>query len=118
MPRVLEDMAPLHAGFPGHEFALSVRKSSNFHILENYVQCEQGLASAHQQFIRHKHFQSIRLPTQEAVEARNALVLSTLSQSRHSLRIEKIPAPLSLRRTNSRRSDGRWPRSSGASASN
>ncbi|KAG6589328.1 uncharacterized protein IUM83_19919 [Phytophthora cinnamomi] len=81
----LEDMAPLHVGFPGQEFALSVRKSSNFHILENYVQCEQGLASAHQQFLRHSHFQSVKLPTPEVVEARNALVLASLSEPRHSL---------------------------------
>ncbi|KAE9015961.1 hypothetical protein PF011_g7382 [Phytophthora fragariae] len=91
----LEDMAPLHAGFPGHEFALSARKSSNFHLLESYVQCEQGLASAHQQFIRHKHFQSMRLPTAEAMEARNSLVLATLSQPGHSHRKEKSTRPSS-----------------------
>ncbi|KAL3670478.1 hypothetical protein V7S43_004797 [Phytophthora oleae] len=76
----LDDTAPLHAGFPGHEFALSVRKSSNYHILGSYVQCEQGLASAHQQFLQHKHFRSTRLTTSEAAEARNALMLSSIQE--------------------------------------
>ncbi|KAG3175685.1 hypothetical protein C6341_g9340 [Phytophthora cactorum] len=85
----LGDMAPLHAGFPGHEFALSVRKSSNYHILESYVKCEQGLASAHQQFLQHKHFRSARLPTSEAAEARNALMLSSLPEHAQTKRTEK-----------------------------
>ncbi|KAK1941537.1 Dynein heavy chain 6 [Phytophthora citrophthora] len=80
----VDDTAPLHAGFPGHEFALSVRKSSNYHILEGYVQCEQGLASAHQQFLQHKHFRSTRLATSEAVEARKALMLSSIQENTSS----------------------------------
>jgi hypothetical protein len=87
----LDDTAPLHAGFPGHEFALSVRKSSNFHILESYVQCEQGLASAHQQLVQHKHFRSTRPTTSDAAEARAALLLSSISE--HGTRAEKA-APL------------------------
>ncbi|KAF4135437.1 Microtubule-binding stalk of dynein motor domain-containing protein [Phytophthora infestans] len=85
----LGDTAPLHAGFPGHEFALSVRKSSNYHILESYVRCEQGLASAHQQFLQHKHFRSARLSASEAAQARNALTLSSVPERGHAKRVEK-----------------------------
>ncbi|KAH7492670.1 Dynein axonemal heavy chain 6 [Phytophthora ramorum] len=86
----LDDMAPLHAGFPGHEFALSVRKSSNFHILGSYVQCEQGLASAHQQLMQHKHFRSARVTTSDAAEARAALLMSSIAE--HGTRAEKVNA--------------------------
>ncbi|ETN06825.1 hypothetical protein PPTG_12843 [Phytophthora nicotianae INRA-310] len=85
----LGDKAPLHAGFPGHEFALSVRKSSNYHILESYVQCEQGLASAHQQFLQHKHFRSSRFTTSEAAEARSTL--SSLPEDAQTMRVLKPP---------------------------
>ncbi|KAG7382838.1 hypothetical protein PHYPSEUDO_004289 [Phytophthora pseudosyringae] len=88
----LDDTAPLHAGFPGHEFALSVRKSSNFHILRSYVQCEQGLASAHQQLMQHKHFRSTRLTTVDAAEARAALLMSSIAE--HGKESEKsAPRP-------------------------
>ncbi|GMF24257.1 unnamed protein product [Phytophthora lilii] len=81
----LDDTAPLHVGFPGHEFAFSVRKSSNYHILESYVQCEHGLASAHQQFLHHKHFQSTRL-TPETVEGRTNFLVQPHRDERYTQR--------------------------------
>ncbi|KAF1335843.1 hypothetical protein FI667_g787, partial [Globisporangium splendens] len=46
-----------HGRFPGHEFAISMRKSSNFHLFDGYVEREMALATADAQFMRHEHFQ-------------------------------------------------------------
>lgn len=53
----LTNVESVYGGFPGHEFALSTRKSSNYHLFDSYVERELALATADAQFMRHEHFQ-------------------------------------------------------------
>lgn len=53
----LTNIESVYGGFPGHEFALSTRKSSNYHLFDSYVERELALATADAQFTRHEHFQ-------------------------------------------------------------
>ncbi|RLN89754.1 hypothetical protein BBJ28_00006653 [Nothophytophthora sp. Chile5] len=77
--RFLDDKAPVNGGFPGHEFAISARKSSNFHIFENFVQREQGLVSAYQQLVQHEHFKSTaKAATSQSAQSRAAQLRTNL----------------------------------------
>lgn len=51
----LNSLETPHGLFPGHEFALSSRKSSNSHIFDSFVEQQISLATADAQLMRHDH---------------------------------------------------------------
>ncbi|DAZ94854.1 TPA: hypothetical protein N0F65_008156 [Lagenidium giganteum] len=51
----LAELETPNAGFPGHEFAESSRKSSNFHLFDTFIERERALATADTHFLRHSH---------------------------------------------------------------
>lgn len=55
--RSLDSMEAASNGFPGQEFALSTRESSNFQFFDGYVERELALATADAQLLQHEHFQ-------------------------------------------------------------
>lgn len=59
----LNRMESPHGRFPGHEFAISTRKSSNFHLFDSYAEREMALANADAQFMLHEHFQMSASPS-------------------------------------------------------
>lgn len=59
----LESMESAYGGFPGQEFALSTRRSSNFQLFDGYVERELALATADAQFLQHKHLQMGATPS-------------------------------------------------------
>ncbi|TYZ60804.1 hypothetical protein PybrP1_004004 [[Pythium] brassicae (nom. inval.)] len=58
----LDSMESAYGGVPGHEFALSTRKSSNFQLFDGYVEREIALATADAQLVQHEHFQMKAAP--------------------------------------------------------
>lgn len=52
-------MEATYGAFPGHEFALSTRKSSNFALFDSYVARELALATADTELVRHGHMQQV-----------------------------------------------------------
>ncbi|RLN76814.1 hypothetical protein BBJ28_00007659 [Nothophytophthora sp. Chile5] len=59
--------------------SLSTFSCSNFHIFENFVQREQGLAFAHQQLVQHEHFKgTAKSATSQSAQSRAAQLRTNL----------------------------------------
>lgn len=67
----LDSLETPHGLFPGHEFALSSRKSSNCHIFDSYVEQQISLATADAQLLRHDHMTALP-PKLSAIQQKKA----------------------------------------------